>query len=266
VVLTGEATEPMELRLAPGVVTVVLFDTELDRGAVRLEEERFARLVIGPRELLLEPKAEVEPGARLGQLHLRFAEGALIESAAFSLVANSARVDRQVRVVHQPASPAVWQAALSRERARCARKDEELEALRARCAEASLSGLVLAGVLVDKDITALSVPTKLWGSQQGLEVAWAQAYQAKGRVALAFGVRLAASAPAWAPTEARLTHARTGARLPVLSTRMDRPQLLPGQEALVVVEWEAPTGGSFTLEVPEKEGSRGVRVPGLTLP
>jgi hypothetical protein len=51
----------------------------------------------------------------------------------------------------------------------------------------------------------------------------------------------------------------------VLSTRMDRPRLVPGEMALVVVEWEEPLDGHFTLEVLEREGDRGLRVPGGTL-
>jgi uncharacterized protein (TIGR02268 family) len=268
VVLTGEATAQAEaLHLGPGVVTVLLFEAALERGAVRWEgpKDVFARFVVTEREILLEPRPTSGTDSRLGVLQVHFAEGALVESADFALVLAPTQVDRQVRVVHQPTSPAVWQAALARERARCASKDEELAALREKCEGGSLISLVRAGVLGEEGVTFQPSAPKAWKLAPGLEARTVQVYGARGRMAVAFWLGLAANAQPWTAGEPRVTYTGTETRPRVLDVYLEKPRLAPGEETLVAVEWDASPGGDFTLEVPERDGSRAVRVPGLKL-
>jgi len=77
VLLSADAPEPVDtLRLAPGVLTTLLFDASLDKASVELEgKDLRIRLVdVGERSLMLEAAMELNPSERW-LVRVRFLDG-----------------------------------------------------------------------------------------------------------------------------------------------------------------------------------------------
>ena len=147
--VSGALAAPVpELRVAAGVVTTLVFDAALDRDSVEVEGRvtRFRLVDVGERSLLLEPAQDLAPQEHLG-LRVRFADGAFPDQASFVLVSQPEQVDREVHVERIPRSADSLAAELVEARARIERVEGELDAARARCQAAGLSGPILSGVL-----------------------------------------------------------------------------------------------------------------------
>ncbi|HZI14576.1 MAG TPA: DUF2381 family protein, partial [Myxococcus sp.] len=143
------------LRLAPGVVTTVLFDTPIvpasvDRAALG---NRFTPLVVDPSALVLKPAGEM-PEKDPSRLTVRFADEAAPSSITFLLTTDAREVDVSVEVVRKPASAEELAAELTELRARCAVTEAGLGALRKQCALSGLAGAILSGVVGEAGVSA----------------------------------------------------------------------------------------------------------------
>ncbi|MCY1082621.1 DUF2381 family protein [Archangium lansingense] len=242
VVVPNNANEPVpEVRVAAGIATLLVFDTPIDRSSVEVEGRamRFRLVDPGERTLVLEPLVAPGDGERLA-VRLRFKDGASPTYATFALISHPALVDSRMDVVRRQRTP------------------EALEVALAQCEAAGPARLVLSGQLDREGVQATdfqgTIPP---GNKSGLAAKKGTGYRATRWALLAIPVSNLPGQKPWAPGSARLFNAE-GTPLGVRRISMERPQLQPGEAALVVVETDPPTSGKppYRLELLDTEGGR----------
>jgi len=247
------------VRVARGTLTTLTFDSALVPKGVQLagRETHFERVDEDERLVSLKPRVDLAPGERL-LLTVRFGDGAAPPEATFELVAADEAVDASVEVVRRARSAEALQAELRELKAR-------YEALRDRSGEGGPEGMVLSGWL-SQDIRARRFNARVPANNaSGLKVEYGVGYRTGKWALVAVRLRCLPAARRWALGEARLTTAR-GAPVRVLSVRMDRPQLAPGEEGLVLVRTEAPwweVDEELRLELKDKEGGGALPLSGV---
>lgn len=267
VALTGTAAEPVPvLRVAGGVLTALVFEAPLERGSLELEgRERFRLVDVGERSILLELVTDLAPGERLG-LRVRFTEGERAEPVVLLLVTHSSEVDARVRLFRRALSVPALQAELAEVRAQLKAQGAELAELRARGADASPTRLALAGLLGAGGIAGRSFRADALKRESlagVLDLVDGFTLRAEAWSLVSVTVRNNTQEP-WTPVEARLTGAGAEERTRVLRGHTTQPRIGPGEEAVVVVETEAPTwkrGTVFTLELVDASGARRLLIP-----
>jgi len=157
------ADKPVELRVAPGYLTALEFDSPVDRDSVVLGDggSRFALFEVTARTIVLKPVMELGP-ARGVELIVPFEDGAAPSRIVFSLVTHPAEVDAQVMVSRLPRTAEAIQAELDEVRVACATKDAELEALRARTVASGPAGMIFAGLLREEGYRSDSAIVRGW--------------------------------------------------------------------------------------------------------
>ncbi|HVG62342.1 MAG TPA: DUF2381 family protein [Hyalangium sp.] len=267
-----------EVRVAPGVPTTLVFNNaRLDRSAVEREgrELGFARVAVAEDTLTVVPGMEAQAGARL-RLPVRFAEGPPQEGEIVVFVVDPPHAEAHVDVVRRMRTVPALEEALIAERARSAALEAEVAARDEREAElraeqGSLAGLIEAGTLDPEGISVEKLGATEWGRLAELRTGELRVHVATGRVALVVELDLKSGARPWAPGGATLQPGggHTSTRLLASVARLLRkPVLAPGERALLIVEFEAPTGSSSTpyrLEVLEQGGERALVLPMLEL-
>jgi uncharacterized protein (TIGR02268 family) len=265
-----------EVRVAPGVPTTLLFNARLDRSEVERagRELGFARVAVADDTLTVVPGMAAQAGARL-RLPVRFAGGPPQEGETVVFVVDPPHAEAHVEVVRRMRTVPALEEALIAERARSAALETELAARDAREAElraeqGSLAGLIEAGTLDPEGISVQKLGANQWDPLADLRAGELRCHVATGRVALVVELDLKAGARPWAPGEATLQlQDGPSTRLPARVARLlRRPVLAPGERALLVVEFEVPTGGSnktYRLEVLEQGGERALVLPILEL-
>ncbi len=226
--------------MAANTATYLVFDAAIDRASVEVEGRttRFRLVDPGERTLYLEPRVAPGDGERL-MVRVRFNDGASPASAAFALVSHPTVVDTRVDVVRRSRAP------------------EGSEASLAQCEAGEPINLVLSGRLDLRGVQAWRI-NFAQRVQVGMQLMDGVGYRAGSWALVAVRVHNLPGQRPWTAGEARLTRA-DGTRVKVLSLRMDRPQLAPGDTGLVVVETEAPyweVDELFRLELREKGGGR----------
>ncbi|HZI10046.1 MAG TPA: DUF2381 family protein [Myxococcus sp.] len=252
--------EDATLRVARGTLTTLTFDSALDSKKMQLEGRgtHFERVVADERTLTLKPKVELKPGERL-LLSVRFADSAAPQAATFELVAAGEEVDASVEVVRRARNVEALEAALASAQA-------QLAALQARYGEGGPESAVLAGWLTE-DIRVRSFKLEgppgnasgLRGGREGL------AYRTRTWALVLVQLHNGAGERPWALGEARLTSAQ-GAPVKVLSARLEKPHLAPGEKGLLLVRTEVPWWGwdeEFRLELRDEEGGRPLALSGV---
>jgi uncharacterized protein (TIGR02268 family) len=240
-----------EVRVAAHVATYLRFDAPIDRASVEVEGRatRFRLVDPGERTLTLELAVEPGSGEKLG-VRVRYKDGASPAYAAFALVTHPTLVDKEVEVVRRQRTP------------------EFLEAALAQCEAGVPDDLVFSGQLDTYGVQAqrftVEVPV---GHQSGLTVVEGAVYRATRWVLIAIRLRNLPGQNPWVAGAVRLT-STAGALVKVLSVRMDRPQLVSGEEGFVVVRTEVPfwkAGEVFHLELLDKSGVRRLPIPAVGL-
>ena len=259
------ADKPVELRVAPGYLTALEFDSPVDRDSVVLGdgESRFALFEVTPRAILLKPEMDLGLGRGM-EMIVPFADGAAPSRVVFSLVTHPAEVDAQVMVSRMPRTAEAIQAELDEMRAACSAKDAELDALRARTVASGPAGLLFAGLLGEEGVR--SHRADLRAISENLKAEEVIVHRAGLWAALAMSVRNTGAAP-WSPTEARLSVVASGERINVLAVRTREPRIEPGKSSLVVVETGTPTwpeGTVLRLELRDSEGGRRLLIPRIS--
>jgi len=237
-------SEP-ELRVAPGLPTLVRFDAELVHAEVKREGAgRSVSVDPAGHSLLIEAQRELAAGERL-PLEVVLAQGQTRTRLLFQLVSNPGEVDARVDVELRP---------------RSARPEPGPDAASPRRQVGPFSQMVFSGVMGESGVT----PRVFWGSivGNGVVAMGPSAYRAERGRAIVFHVLNPAGARPWLAAEV--------VQLPLTgegregdgrwTVAMDGP-IEPGGNGRVVLE---SAGEGFAapvrLEVREEGGGRGVRV------
>ncbi len=244
-----------EVRVAAGIATTLRFDAPIDRASVDVEGRDTHFHLVDPGEftLLLEPSVELAPGQSL-RVTVRYRDRAFPGEASFVLVSHPKQVDKEVKV----ARPLLTPEALA---ARVALQEVELTALRARCGDSTVAGLVFSGRL-DKQGVQVQRFTGPPGTPAGLRVNKGLVYRANAWALIVFEVLNLPGQKPWKPGQVRLSRP-DGTPVKTLSVRMSQEQLAPGESGLVVLETEPL---SLKEEVPrlellEADGPRRLLIP-----
>ncbi|WP_158623560.1 DUF2381 family protein [Corallococcus sp. CA053C] len=260
------AGKPVELHVASGSLTVLEFDSPVDRAAVKLGDarDRFEVIVATDRLIMLKPTGDVATGERV-LLTVPFADGLSPVRAVFALVTNAIQVDVQVQVSRLPRTAEAVQAELDEVRAACAGKDAELEALRARSAATGPSGMILTGTMDRMGVQAKDLRVEeVLKPTDVLKAERVVAFRGTGWVALSLEVTNGGAVP-WTPTEARLSPAG-GGRSRAATVAMRGPHIAPGGKALIVVEARGedwPEDAALRVELRDSTGARRLLIPSL---
>jgi len=255
-----------EVRVAPGLPTMLLFNAKLDRAAIERagREMGLARVAVAEDTLLVVPAQQAKLGERL-TLPIRFAGEEAHEGEAVVLVVDPARAEAYVQVVRRVRTVPALEEALAAALERGAALEAALETRGAELAtvhaeKASMAPLIEAGVLGHGGIRPVELGAVTWEPREdGTGNAWL--YVAAGRVTFELELTLAAQARPWALGEARLKPGRRrAAPIPARVARLVGASVIaPGEKARLLVEFEVPTDGAtktYALEVTEREGER----------
>jgi len=247
VVLPESSTRPMHtVRLAPGVLTVLEFDTPIDPDSLKLEarEERFARSEATVWMVALRPARELDETTPW-VLEVDFADGQSPTRATLVLVRATDAVDAQVQVVRQPRSVEAL--------------EDDLETVRARCETGGFLKLAMAGWL-EAGVTHGLLEGNRTEEEGDVRTTVPYVYRAQHYLAVTAWFSLLEGAAPWMPGEAVLRNGadRVVQRVPVW---MGGTQLLPGERRQVGVELQLPqeeAPGRWSLELRERNGPRSV--------
>lgn len=252
---------PSEIRVAPGVVTILILDSNLDRESVELDRTLFALVDVGERTINVEPLALLKGDV---VLRVRFADASRPE-AKLTLVSHPSEVDSQVRVFRDPRSPEAMQVQVAELEARRAACESELAALRERNKATGAAGMVLA-----KQIGAAGVRVarfKKWSGtgSGGLRTRRVRRYLSDSWVVLEVEAENTSNQP-WRAEEAWLVSESTGTRVKASTVAMEPEALFPDGTSLVAVEFSGPPGQLgevFRLVMHGSNGNQPLSVDGL---
>ncbi|MCY1043864.1 DUF2381 family protein [Corallococcus sp. bb12-1] len=266
VMLAQAATgNPVDLHVASGSVTVLEFDSSVDRAGVKLGDarDRLELVVATERLIMLKPTANVAASERI-LLTVPFADGMSPARAVFALVTNATQVDVQVQVMRLPRTAEAVQAELDEVRAVCSGKEAELDALRARSAVSGPSGMILTGTMDVAGVQAKDLTVGSLRLTDGLKAERVTAFRGTGWIALSIEVTNEGAAP-WAPTEARL-FPEEGGRPRASTVAMKEPRIAPGEKVRVVMEFRGedwPVNSDRRVELRDSTGARRLLIPSL---
>jgi uncharacterized protein (TIGR02268 family) len=235
----------LELRVAPGITTVVRFDAEVSH--IEVKREGLGHLVwwdVAGQSLLMEPRREL---ASVGPLPLEvvLAQGPSRTRLVFQLVSHPGEVDTRVDVELRP---------------RSARSEDEPVHEAPRREGGPFSRLVFSGVMGQLGVTGGMFQGRVAGSGVTAERAWD--YRAERGRAITFLVHNPEGGRPWVASE--VVHLSRAGEVSEGGGRwmvgMEGP-IAPGATGLLVVETVGEGAGApVLLEVREEGGGRSVRV------
>jgi uncharacterized protein (TIGR02268 family) len=239
------AGSELELRVAPGITSVVRFDAQVEH--VQVKREGAGHLVwwdVAGQSFLVEPRREL---AAFGPLPLEvvLVQGSTRIRLVFLLVSHPGEVDTRVDVELRP---------------RSARSEQEPELASPRREGGPFSRLVLSGVMGQLGVTGGAFRGKAVGS--GVSATNPREYRAERGQAITFLVHNPEGARSWVASEVvRLSRAGEGSEGGGRWTVSMEAPIAPGASGLVVLESaEDGAGTPVRLEVREAGGGRSVRV------
>jgi uncharacterized protein (TIGR02268 family) len=254
---------PVEIRVAPGTVTTLVFDASLDRQSVELDRTRFALVDVGDLTLVLEPLAELKGEVAL---RVRFADASKPESR-FNLITHPSEVDSQVRLFPDARSPEAMQAQVAELEARCAACEAALSVLRERAKAMGAAGMVLAKQFGPGGVKVAWLEKWSSSGAGGLRVKSVRRYLANSWVVLGVTVENTSGQP-WRAERASLVSESTGTRQEARTVAMASETLLPAGKDLVSVEFRRPPGQPgevFRLMVQGTDGNRSLSIEGVAI-
>ncbi len=264
-VSAGTAESVQRLRLAPQVVTTVLFDSDVVLEVADPEALRglFTRLELETDHLVLKP-AVAMPEKGVPPLVVRFTDGAAPAHLVLELTTDGDEVDAVVEVRRRPASAEQLEAELVELRSQCAALESRLATGRRPVPQEGLAAAILSGAIGHRSVVWRWVDNL--GVGQGLKALRLDTYRSGEWVALALELENRRGQETWVPGLARLTRLDADGRRTneVLEApvQLAEARLRPGQSARAVVQWRARVDGAPTawaLEVLDAPGRRGVR-------
>ena len=268
--LSAGTGEPIQrLRVAPGVVTTVLLDSDavLEGEPHEPLQGLFHRLDFAGKHLLLKP-AVVMPASGVPPLVLRFTDDAAPRRLVLELTTEASVVDAVVDVRRRPATVEQLEAELVALRERNAVLEARLASARRTVPQQGLVGAILSDAIAPSGVVVQWLEDK--ASEAGLKVHRLHSYRSGAWMAFAVRLENPRGEAPWQPGLARLIHLDpsghpTGETLE-LPLLMQEPRLMPGQSAAAVIEWSAPVSPppAYALELWDTGRRRGARWVRLT--
>ncbi|WP_338873610.1 DUF2381 family protein [Myxococcus stipitatus] len=269
--LASDAVQSIaEVSVSPGLSTVLIFDSEVNREGIELEgRERFIVMDAGQTTLRLVPSERIQGGDRL-RLTVRFQDGAAPATAVFTLVAHPARPEALVEVYRRKRRIETYQEESRQARAEAQQCREEIERLRAvQSAPGGLTGLISTAVLDRRGIDFRDLSRFVTQAPGVSPVArLVYAYRTAQRVAVSVQFDAAGAPQPWTAEGATL-RGKANDELKVLQVWQSGPVAPDARGQQVVVEAEAASEslqGSFTLKLWEANGPRTVTLGNVTFP
>lgn len=275
--VTADApSESRQVRVSPGLGTLFVFDTPLQREGVILEQrERFRQVSLSEDGLLLTllPLGELSMGTRL-RLTVRFADGAVPVSVDFLLVMHP-QAEHQIEVFRLPRSSDSYKQESEANQVEFQQCKVQLARERAECGRPpGLTGLIVLRQMNELGVRARHIEQDLrLGRGAAFLVLHAMSYSAVSGQAGPEVVRLALELELtnhglqpWRAANAELVG--PGGRWTM--TLWSPDPILPGAWGRIVVEVELPLAevrsGRHVLKLWDEDGVRTVTVSGVTFP
>ncbi|RYZ12945.1 MAG: DUF2381 family protein [Myxococcaceae bacterium] len=259
-----------EVVVSPGLSTMLLFDSELQRESIVLEDrQRFSLVDVGQATLRIVPSASTTPGDRF-KLMVRFRSGSAPSTAVFLLKVHPAKAEATIEVYRNQRTIETYQQEVRDARAEVLRcKGELARMVSEHEVPGGLTGLLIqdgldpggvVGQVLTKDI-AKTPASGLWATSFN-------SYRSSKLVAVDVGIEVKSGALPWRAEGATIKD-RSGQELKVLNVWQATPILPGGLGGRVIVEAEAPAAavqGPFSLKLWEADGPRSITLGNVTFP
>jgi uncharacterized protein (TIGR02268 family) len=228
----------------------------LDRDSLVVDKTRFKFAEVSDQFLILQPFTDLGSGERL-VVRVTFKDRAVPAQATFAVITHPTEVDGTVEVDRRANTPEALIAAL-------AERDAQVETLKAKCEVSGPIGVVRSGLIDDQGMKpSIQFRSDMTAANRGsLEVKSSAGNAGNTWAVSTFQLRNPQGQKAWTLGSPVLLGA-DGKPVKVRSVWMEKPQLGPGEEGLLMVEtlvppWDA--GGAFRLELPDRESTRRLSV------
>lgn len=261
------AVTPSEVRISPGIATLLLFDSVLDRAGTMLEgREYFREIDVGERTIVLLPSETARDKEKL-LLTVRFADDQPPATALFILKPHPALAEHQIEVYrHSNDCEACLQQVSEQQVAL-----DQCRGQLARCAGAphpsdSISELLSSGFMDQQGIPVrmITLPSS---PHESLEVMSVQSYRANHRVAVEvrFRVKHQEDPHSWIAKTATIVD-RQGKPLGSLAVRQSESGDVTGGIRVWAEAEVQSCSDIYTLTLRDAEGTRAIIVNDLRFP
>ncbi|RKG67302.1 DUF2381 family protein [Corallococcus terminator] len=257
---------PRELRISPGLATLLLCDARVARWELS-GREHFHRVVEGADTLTLLPRNDVKEGLRL-KLALVFADGLAPSRVELVLVVHPALAQRQVELFRHPRTLESYQQEVRQLRTEVGRSQAEVERLRAQQARPSgLAELLASDVMLEEGVAFRKLETEAQPTPRAaVWVTRVTTFRAASRVAVKAKFENRLEVP-WVFKGAALVDG-AGRTVQALDVLPQEP-IAPRARATGIMEFELPalpTRGPYTLKLWAEGGTQSVTVRNITFP
>jgi uncharacterized protein (TIGR02268 family) len=260
-----------EVGISPLLTTTLVFNAQLLRGGVVVEEREHFRAVTVDEAagfVALLPTSALPPGKHL-RLTVRFADGALPASVTFRLVVHATQAESQVNVYRHPRSGESYQQEARQERERAERCEARLVQAEQQHPR-GLTGLLADNLVMGNEAVEARdiLRTLKLQADSPLRLHRAHSYRALGRVAVGVELENTSSDPWVVDGNGARLAGKGGKQLHVLSVWPLEP-LPPGERRHVFIEAEATAEearGTYILQLAETSGPRTLLLRGVTFP
>jgi uncharacterized protein (TIGR02268 family) len=240
------------LRVAASNITTVVLNGPLERDSLVVDKTRFKWAEVSDQILILQPFADLGSGERL-VVKVNFKDRAVPAQAVFTIITHPTEMDGTVEVDRRANTPEALIAAL-------AERDAQIEDLKTRCEVNGPIAAVRSGLIDVKGIKpSITFETEVLAANVGvLEVTLAIGYEGPTWALSIFTLRNPQGQKPWALGSPVLIAAE-GKPVSARAMWMERSQLGPGEQAVLMVETQVPpwaVGGAFRLELPDSESAR----------
>lgn len=239
------ADEPLEVRIAAGVRTFLVFSVPIQGRAVEVDRARIHVVDTGERSIIIAPLSEPRPDERW-MLRVPLMDGKTPKAAELALVAHPSEVDTEIDIALPEVPDTPCQASCTR----CAAMD---------AADAIAAGLIQGDGVRTKKVRGFT------DAKGGFELKDGVSYRTKTWVLVDVQIIPPSGSPAWRPTGATLTSKTGEAR--VRAVKLE-PGMEPSVVRVLVTTAPPPTsaGLEFTLHLNGADGAPSLSIPAVTLP
>jgi uncharacterized protein (TIGR02268 family) len=244
VTLTGN---PLEVRIAKGIRTVLLFDVPIRGKAVEVDRARIKVVDTGERSIIIEALSEPRADERW-TMRVPLADGKSPEVAEIALVSHLTEVDTELDI------------------ARREHLDTACQAAGAPCAAMGPADAVASGLIDERGVQTVKIHP-FNDAASGFQSLDGMAYRARDWVLVEVEIRPPPGHPAWTPHGATLTSKTGEAR--VRGVKVQPSKQFPEERGRVLVETDVPPAGAgleFVLELRGVEGAPSFSIPKVKLP
>nr|AYM52284.1 hypothetical protein [Stigmatella aurantiaca Sg a15] len=240
------AEPPQEIRVAPRMPTVLLFENRIQGDAIEVDRTRIRVLDAGEHSIILEPLSELGREERL-MLRVLFADGKAQAQASFVLVSHPTEVDTRVDITRRDPGGEACQV--------------QLAEARERCSQLNPAHFIRAGWLEGGGIEKTRINAKFQeDTSNGLRGLSFTGYRAKSWVVLEFVVQNEAGP--WLPREALIRRAAGAGNSKARALAVDPLLLTTGQGSVFVevAKGSVNTGESFVLVLRDTVNGRSLTI------